>query len=86
MEDFSKISEEMKIMKSRLDKYELDFCNKSDAGSAGGASIVSDSESQQKELQALQTAFTQLKAVVDSAIERVSAVEKKADDLEQYGR
>ena len=86
MEDFSKISEEMKIMKSRLDKYELDFCNKSDAGSAGGASIVSDSDSQQKELQALQTAFTQLKAVVDSAIERVSAVEKKADDLEQYGR
>ena len=62
MEDFKKITEEMKTIKVRLDKYQNDFINGSNGRCSVSAAVPSssgnpnDNEAQRKELESIYAA------------------------------
>ena len=96
MEDFKKtIRLEMESMKERLDKYQNDFHSKksiteSTVDTAEDSFVDHPSpaaiDAQKTELEEMQLAYTKLKDLVDSALVRLAAAERKMDNLEQYSR
>ena len=90
MEDLKKIQAEMEQMRKRLSTYEAIYENKvknknSDAASSA-VSITGNTMEKQEDLKHMQNNFNKIQQMVDSAIKRISAVEKRVDDLEQYGQ
>ena len=91
MEDLKKIQAEMEQMRKRLSTYEANYENKvknknSDAASSAVSITGNTMEKQGEDLKHMQNNFNKIEQMVDSAIKRISAVEKRVDDLEQYGR
>ena len=91
MEDLKKIQAEMEQMRKRLSTYEANYENKvknknSDAASSAVSITGNTMEKQGEDLKHMQNNFNKIQQMVDSAIKRISAVEKRVDDLEQYGR
>ena len=57
------------------------------AAAVSAVSVVSDVQDHQKsELEALRNSFEELKAFVHESIPKIEKLDKKMDDLEQYGR
>ena len=91
MEDLKKIIIEMKSMKKRLAVYESNYENKSknprsDAASKICVTGVSKNDEQKNELNGMKEALLKLQQMIDSTMKRLSAVERRQDDLEQYSR
>ena len=91
MEDLKKIKIEMESMKKRLAVYESNYENKSknprsDAASKICVTDVSKNDEQKNELNGMKEALLKLQQMIDSTMKRLSAVEKRQDDLEQYSR
>ena len=91
MEDFKKIRIEMESMKKRLAVYESNYENKSknprsDAASKICVTGVSKNDEQKNELNGMKEALLKLQQMIDSTMKRLSAVERRQDDLEQYSR
>ena len=91
MEDLKKIRIEMESMKKRLAVYESNYGNKSknprsDAASKICVTGVSKNDEQKSELNGMKEALLKLQQMIDSTMKRLSAVERRQDDLEQYSR
>ena len=91
MEDLKKIIIEMESMKKRLAVYESNYENKSknprsDAASKICVTGVSKNDEQKNELNGMKEALLKLQQMIDSTMKRLSAVERRQDDLEQYSR
>ena len=91
MEDLKKIRIEMESMKKRLAVYESNYENKSknprsDAASKICVTDVSTNDEQKNELNGMKEALLKLQQMIDSTMKRLSAVERRQDDLEQYSR
>ena len=91
MEDLKKIRIEMESMKKRLAVYESNYENKSknprsDAASKICVTDVSKNDEQKNELNGMKEALLKLQQMIDSTMKRLSAVERRQDDLEQYSR
>ena len=91
MEDLKKIRIEMESMKKRLAVYESNYENKSkyprsDAASKICVTGVSKNDEQNNELNGMKEALLKLQQMIDSTMKRLSAVERRQDDLEQYSR
>ena len=91
MEDLKKIRIEMESMKKRLAVYESNYENKSknprsDAASKICVTGVSKNDEQKNELNGMKEALLKLQQMIDSTMKRLSAVERRQDDLEQYSR
>ena len=91
MEDLKKIRIEMESMKKRLAVYESNYENKSknprsDAASKICITDVSKNDEQKNELNGMKEALLKLQQMIDSTMKRLSAVERRQDDLEQYSR
>ena len=91
MEDLKKIRIEMESMKKRLAVYESNYENKSknprsDAASKICVTDVSKNDEQKNELNGMKEALQKLQQMIDSTMKRLSAVERRQDDLEQYSR
>ena len=91
MEDLKKIRIEMESMKKRLAVYESNYENKSknprsDAASKICVTDVSTNDEQKNELNGMKEALLKLQHMIDSTMKRLSAVERRQDDLEQYSR
>ena len=91
MEDLKKIRIEMESMKKRLAVYESNYENKSknsksDAASKICVTGVSKNDEQKNELNGIKEAFLKLQQMIDSTMKRLSAVERRQDDLEQYSQ
>ena len=91
MEDLKKIRIEMESMKKRLAVYESNYENKSknprsDAASEICVTDVSKNDEQKNELNGMKEALLKLQQMIDSTMKRLSAVERRQDDLEQYSR
>ena len=91
MEDLKKIRIEMESMKERLAVYESNYENKSknprsDAASKICVTDVSKNDEQKNELNGMKEALLKLQQMIDSTMKRLSAVERRQDDLEQYSR
>ena len=91
MEDLKKIKIEMELMKKRLAVYESNYENKSknprsDAASKICVTDVSKNDEQKNELNGMKEALLKLQQMIDSTMKRLSAVERRQDDLEQYSR
>ena len=91
MEDLKKIIIEMKSMKKSLAVYESNYENKSknprsDAASKICVTGVSKNDEQKNELNGMKEALLKLQQMIDSTMKRLSAVERRQDDLEQYSR
>ena len=91
MEDLKKIRIEMESMKKRLAVYESNCENKSknprsDAASKICVTGVSKNDEQKNELNGMKEALLKLQQMIDSTMKRLSAVERRQDDLEQYSR
>ena len=91
MEDLKKIKIEMESMKKRLAVYESNYENKSknprsDAASKICVTDVSKNDEQKNELNGMKEALLKLQQMIDSTMKRLSAVERRQDDLEQYSR
>ena len=89
MEDLKKIRIEMESMKKRLAVYESNYENKSknprsDAASKICVTGVSKNDEQKNELTGMKEALLKLQQMIDSTMKRLSAVERRQDDLEQY--
>ena len=89
MEDLKKIRIEMESMKKRLAVYESNYENKSknprsDAASKICVTGVSKNNEQKNELNGMKEALLKLQQMIDSTMKRLSAVERRQDDLEQY--
>ena len=91
MEDLKKIRIEIESMKKRLAVYESNYENKSknprsDAASKICVTDVSKNDEQKNELNGMKEALLKLQQMIDSIMKRLSAVERRQDDLEQYSR
>ena len=91
MEDLKKIRIEMESMKKRLAVYESNYENKSknprsDAASKICVTDVSTNDEQKNELNGMKEALLKLQQMIDSTMKRLSAVERRQGDLEQYSR
>ena len=91
MEDLKKIRIEMESMKKRLAVYESNYENKSknprsDAASKICVTDISKNDEQKNELNGMKEALLKLQQMIDSTMKRLSAVERRQDDLEQYSR
>ena len=91
MEDLKKIRIEMESMKKRLAVYESNYENKSknprsDTASKICVTDVSTNDEQKNELNGMKEALLKLQQMIDSTMKRLSAVERRQDDLEQYSR
>ena len=91
MEDLKKIRIEMESMKKRLAVYESNYENKSknprsDAASKICVTDVLTNDEQKNELNGMKEALLKLQQMIDSTMKRLSAVERRQDDLEQYSR
>ena len=91
MEDLKKIKIEMESMKKRLAVYESNYENKSknprsDAASKICVTDISKNDEQKNELNGMKEALLKLQQMIDSTMKRLSAVERRQDDLEQYSR
>ena len=91
MEDLKKIRIEMESMKKRLAVYVSNYENKSknprsDAASKICVTDVSTNDEQKNELNGMKEALLKLQQMIDSTMKRLSAVERRQDDLEQYSR
>ena len=91
MEDLKKIRIEMESMKKRLAVYESNYENKSknprsDAASKICVTDVSKNDEQKNELNGMKEALLKLQQMINSTMKRLSAVERRQDDLEQYSR
>ena len=91
MEDLKKIKIEMESMKKRLAVYESNYENKSknprsDAASKICVTDISKNDEQKNELNGIKEALLKLQQMIDSTMKRLSAVERRQDDLEQYSR
>ena len=91
MEDLKKIKTEMESMKKRLAVYESNYGNKSknpksDAASKICVTGVPKNDEQKNELNGMKEALLKLQQMIDSTMKRLSAVERRQDDLEQYSR
>ena len=91
MEDLKKIRIEMESMKKRLAVYESNYENKSknprsDAASKICVTGVSKNDEQKNELNGMKETLLKLQQMIDSTMKRLSAVERRQDDLEQYSR
>ena len=91
MEDLKKIRIEMESMKKRLAVYVSNYENKSknprsDAASKICITDVSTNDEQKNELNGMKEALLKLQQMIDSTMKRLSAVERRQDDLEQYCR
>ena len=91
MEDLKKIRIEMESMKKRLAVYESNYENKSknprsDAASKICVTDVSKNDEQKNDLNGMKEALLKLQQMIDSTMKRLSAVERRQDDLEQYSR
>ena len=91
MEDLKKIIIEMESMKKRLAVYESNYENKSknprsDAASKICVTGVSKNDEQKNELNGMKEALLKLQQMIDSTMKRLSAVERRQDDLKQYSR
>ena len=80
----------MEQMRKRLPTYEANYENKvtnknSDAASSA-VSITGNTMEKQEDLKHMQNNFNKIQQIIDSAVKQISAVEKRVDDLEQYGR
>ena len=77
-------------MRKRLSTYEVNYENKVKNQNSDAAfstvSIKGNSMEKQEDLKHMQNNLDKIQHIVDSAIERISAVEKRVDDLEQYGK
>ena len=87
MEDLKKIKIEMESMKKRLAVYESNYENKSknarsDAASKISVTGVSKNDEQKNELNGMKEALLKLQQMIDSTIKRLSAIERRQDDLE----
>ena len=58
----------------------------SDAASSAVSTTSNSMEKQGKDLKHMQNNLNKIQQMVDSAVKQISAVEKRVDDLEQYGR
>ena len=86
MEYLKKIQAEMEQMRKRLSTYETNYENKvknknSDAASSAVSITGNTMEKQGEDLKHMQNNFNKIQQMVDSAIKRISAVEKRVDDL-----
>ena len=91
MEDLKKIKIEMESMKKRLAVYESNYENKSknprsDAASKICVTDISKNDEQKNELNGMKEALLKLQQMIDSTMKRLSAVERRQNDLEQYSR
>ena len=89
MEEYQTILAEMATMKKRLDEYEKNYENNISQGSdtAPKACVAGSSKDTQRgELTSMQEGLKKIEEMVDLAMKRLSAVEKRVDDLEQYSR
>ena len=89
MEDLKKIQAEMEQMRKRLSTYEANYENKvknKNSDAASSAVSITGNTIKKQDLKHMQNNFNKIQQMLDSPIKQISAVEKRVDDLEQYGR